>query len=55
MARLKLELIGFEIHDPALARGTRSLGRDLARWQALETEQPGLFQTMYQFWCRPAR
>ncbi len=59
IGRLGLEFLGFEFPSDAAAKayekrfpGTRALN-DLAKWERLETEKPGLFHHMYQFWCRP--
>lgn len=58
LAALGLDFLGFEPAPPALAAAYRArfpddaAMTDLARWDALEAEQPDAFAAMYQFWVR---
>jgi SAM-dependent methyltransferase len=55
---LDLEFLGFSLPAPEIAQRYAGrfpedpLMRSLANWHALELEQPDLFASMYQFWCR---
>jgi Flp pilus assembly protein TadD/SAM-dependent methyltransferase len=55
---LGLRFLGFEFQVPKAPRSYRSRFpedaemADLGRWDELETSEPKLFSTMYQFWCQ---
>ena len=57
LATLELEILGFQLADPAPAalyarrfpKGRTMI--DLARWAEIEEEAPNSFARMYQFWC----
>src|SRR5581483_1123724 len=58
LAQENLRFIGFEFPAP-VQRQLRAMFAqhgwsltDLARWHALETDEPGLFTGMYQFWVQ---
>jgi Flp pilus assembly protein TadD/SAM-dependent methyltransferase len=55
---LGLRFLGFEFQVPTAPRSYRSRFpedaemADLRRWDELETRDPKIFSTMYQFWCQ---
>ncbi len=57
---LKLDFLGFEMRDQGVMRAFSEAHpeaddrRSLAAWHRFETEHPGTFRGMYQFWCRKA-